>query len=56
MKDDTLSSILMVGIIWTFLIWAFTYSVVLDSVNEDCVKTGHFYVMDNVFECKLKGK
>jgi hypothetical protein len=53
MKDDKLFFILMAAIIWTFIVWAFTYSVVLDSVNEDCVKTGHFYVIDNVFECKL---
>ena len=56
MKDNTLSFIMLLGIIWTFLVWAFTYSIVLDSINEDCIKTGHFYVVDNVFECTLKGK
>lgn len=44
------------GFVWTAFVYVISYATTLDSVNEDCIKTGHFYVVDNVFECKLKNK
>jgi len=54
MKDMTIAVVF--GFVWTAFVYGIAYTTTLDSVNEDCIKTGHFYVVDNVFECKLKGK
>ena len=37
-----------------FLVFVLGYASALDNTNESCVKTGHFYVKDNVFKCELK--
>jgi hypothetical protein len=56
MKErDVLLSVIF-GFVWTLFVFAVAYATTLESINETCIKTGHFYVMDNVFECKLKDK
>ena len=44
---------IIAGFVWTAFVFGVAYSTTLDSVNEDCIKTGHFYVIDNVFKCEL---
>ena len=51
--DITLIAFAIAVLMFIAITFSVGYAAGLEHVNKECIKTGHLYVIDNVFKCEL---